>query len=114
MPIDILERFLRPLRSRPLTRRYPAESAILAPAMRGFPELDASRCDSSAACVEVCPTAAITLERASLTVDAGRCVFCGACEVACPRDAIKLGQRFEFAARTRDGLRVVTPIGGPT
>lgn len=113
MPMDIVERFLRPLRGRPLTRRYPDEPAILAPALRALPEVDASRCDSSAACVEVCPTAAITLEPGSWTVDAGRCVFCAACETACPRDAIRLGQRFALAARTREGLRIVTPIGGP-
>lgn len=113
MPMDILERFLRPLRGRPLTRRYPDEPAVLAPALRGLPEIDATRCDSSAACVEVCPTTAITLEAASWMVDTGRCVFCGACETACPRDAIRLGQRFELAARTREGLRIVTPIGGP-
>jgi formate hydrogenlyase subunit 6/NADH:ubiquinone oxidoreductase subunit I len=111
MPMDILERFLRPLRARPLTRRYPDEPAILAPAMRGLPVLDASRCDSSAACVAACPTGAITLDTTSWTVDAGRCVLCAACEAACPRDAIRLGQRFELATRTREGLRIVTPIG---
>lgn len=112
MPTDLLDRFLEPLRGRPLTRRYPEESAILAPALRGLPELDAARCDSSAACVEVCPTRAIALDGASWTVDAGRCVFCGACEIACPRDAIRLDQRFELAARSRETLRIVTPIRG--
>ena len=112
MPIDILERFLRPLRSRPLTGRYPAEPAVLAPAMRGMPELDATRCDSSAACVAACPTEAIVLGPATWAVDAGRCVLCGACEAACPRDAIRLGHRFELAARTRKALDLITPIGG--
>jgi hydrogenase-4 component H len=113
MPMDILERFLRPLRGRPLTGRYPDEPAFLAAAMRGLPELDPARCDSSAACVSACPTGAIVLEASSWTVDAGRCVFCDACAAACPRDAIRPGQRFELAARTREGLRVVTPIEGP-
>jgi len=113
MPMDLLDRFLRPLRARPLTRRYPEESAILAPALRGLPELDASRCDSSAACVAVCPTGAIELTATTWAVDAGRCVFCGVCEVACPRNAIRLGQRFELAARSRSALRMITPIGNP-
>ena len=112
MPMDLLERFLRPLRQRPMTRRYPDEPAILAPALRGLPTLDPSRCDSTAACVTACPTGAIELGSGSWTLDAGRCVFCAACEYACPRDAIRLGQRFELAARTRDGVRIVTPIGG--
>jgi hydrogenase-4 component H len=113
MPMDLLDRFLRPLRGRPVTRRYPDESAVLSPALRGLPELDPSRCDSSATCVAVCPTDAIELGSTSWTVDAGRCVFCGACETACPRNAIRLGRRFELAARSRGALRIVTPIGGP-
>jgi formate hydrogenlyase subunit 6/NADH:ubiquinone oxidoreductase subunit I len=108
--MDLLDRFLRPLRARPLTRPYPDEPAILSPALRGLPEVDASRCDSSAACVAVCPTGAIELGPSSWTVDAGRCVLCGACDAACPRDAIRLGQRFELAARSRDALRIVAQI----
>jgi formate hydrogenlyase subunit 6/NADH:ubiquinone oxidoreductase subunit I len=113
MPMDILERFVRPLRGRPLTGRYPEEPAVLAPVLRGLPEVDPSRCDSTAACVEACPTGAIVLEASSWTVDAGRCVFCDACAAACPRDAIRLGQRFELAAYSRGALRIATPIEGP-
>jgi len=112
MPMDIVERFLRPLRVRPVTRHYPDEPAIVAPTLRGLPVLDPSRCDASAACVSICPTGAIKLEPASWTIDAGRCVFCGACEAACPRDAIRLSGQFELAARTRDGLRSATPLQG--
>ncbi len=112
MPIDIIERFLHPLRRPPLTGRYPSEPAVLAPATRGLPELDPARCDSSAACVAACPTNAITLTPSSWTLDAGRCVLCGACDAACPQDAIRLGQRFELASRTREALVLATTIGG--
>lgn len=111
MPMDLVDRFLRPLRGGPRTRRYPDEPAILAPAMRGLPEVDPGRCDADGACVAACPTAAISLAPGTFTLDVGRCVFCGACEIACPRDAIKLGQRFELAARSRVGLHVRTAIG---
>jgi formate hydrogenlyase subunit 6/NADH:ubiquinone oxidoreductase subunit I len=111
MPMDIIERFLRPLRAGPSTRRYPEERLALPPAARGLPELDPGRCDSTATCVSVCPTGAITLDLGTWTVDAGRCVFCAACELACPRTAIRLGSRFELAARTRDGLLLKTPLG---
>jgi hydrogenase-4 component H len=111
MPMDLLDRFLRPLRGRPLTRRYPDEPAVLPPTARGLPEVDPGRCDASAACVAACPTGAIALTADSWTVDAGRCVFCDACAVACPRDAIRLGPRFELAARSRVGLRSTTRIG---
>lgn len=110
MPMDILERILRPLRLGPATRRYPDVRPILAPATRGLPELDAERCDSSATCVSACPTGAIALDADVWTVDAGRCVFCAACELACPRTAIRLGSRFELAARTREGLMLSTPL----
>ena len=112
MPMDLLERFLRPLRGRPLTRRYPDEAVTLPPAARGLPEVDPGRCDASAACVAVCPTGAIALGPASWTVDAGRCVFCGDCAIACPQDAIRLGARFELAGRSREALRVTTSMGG--
>ena len=111
MPMDLIERFLRPLRAGPSTRRYPADRLVLAPAARGLPELDPGRCDSTAACVSACPTGAITLDLGAWTVDAGRCVFCAACESACPRAAIRLGSRVELAARTRDGLLLSTPLG---
>ena len=114
MPIDILERFLHPLRRSPLTGGYPTTPAVVAPAARGLPVLDPARCDSSAACVAVCPTDAIELAASTWTLDAGRCVFCGACETSCPRDAIRLGARVELAARARDALILVTPIGPPT
>jgi Formate hydrogenlyase subunit 6/NADH:ubiquinone oxidoreductase 23 kD subunit (chain I) len=113
MPMDVFDRFLRPLRGGPLTRRYPDEPALLPPTFRGLPDVDPSRCDSSAACVSACPTGAITVVPGSWSVDAGRCVFCAACRDACPQGAIRLGSRFELASRSREGLRVTTSIGGP-
>jgi Formate hydrogenlyase subunit 6/NADH:ubiquinone oxidoreductase 23 kD subunit (chain I) len=113
MPFDLLDRFLRPLRGRPLTRRYPDEPAVLAPAARGLPEVDPSRCDASGDCVTACPTGAISLLPERWAIDAGRCVFCGICSTVCPRGAIRLGSRFELAGRSRDALRVTTRIGGP-
>jgi len=113
MPIDVLDRFLRPLRGRPLTRPYPDEPAALPPTVRGLPEVDPSRCDATGACVTVCPTGAISLGPTDWTVDAGRCVFCAICATACPQDAIRLGSRFELAARSRDATHVVSRIGDP-
>ena len=110
MPFDIIDRIVRPLRRGPVTRRYPDEPAVTAPALRGLPVVDPEQCDASATCVGVCPTGAIVLEPGTWTVDAGRCVFCGACETACPRDAIHLGPRFELAARSRADLHIVTPV----
>jgi formate hydrogenlyase subunit 6/NADH:ubiquinone oxidoreductase subunit I len=118
MPLSVLDRFLRPLRMRPLTRAYPALPLQLPAGARGLPELDATRCDASAACVEACPSAAISVSealsgRASEAVwrlDAGRCVFCAACVSACPQGAISMGRQLELAARARDSLLVVRAV----
>ena len=104
MPFDVFDRLLRPLRSGAVTGRYPDAPPDLAPAARGLPELDAGRCDGSAACVGVCPTSAIRLTESTWSVDAGACIFCGACARACPRDAIRLGPRIELAVRDRADL----------
>ena len=109
MPFDVLDRLLRPLRSRPVTSGYPDAPPDIPAAARGLPELDPVRCDGSAVCVDVCPTRAIALSDTVWSLDAGRCVFCGACERACPRDAIKLGRRIELAARDRADLTIERP-----
>ncbi len=106
MPLDVFDRLLRPLRSRPVTSRYPDAPPELAPAARGLPELVAVRCDGSASCVGACPTGAIRLSTSTWSLDAGACIFCGACARACPREAIRLGSRIELAARNREDLTI--------
>ncbi|MEW5992379.1 MAG: 4Fe-4S binding protein [Chloroflexota bacterium] len=110
MPLDVLDRLLRPLRGRPLTSRYPDAPPVLVAATRGLPELDASRCDASGSCVEACPTGAIRLVARTWSLDAGACIFCGACARACPRAAIRLGRAIELAVRDRTDLVVTVPL----
>ena len=112
MPLDVLERLLRPLRARPVTSRYPDAPPELAPAARGLPEFHPARCDGSAACVEVCPTGAIARAGAGWSLDAGACIFCGACERACPTGAIRMGSRIELAQLDRAGLVMERPRSG--
>ncbi len=112
MPLTILDRLIRPLLRGPRTRGYPSRPLELPPAARGLPELDASRCDASAACVDACPTRAIVVADGSWRLDAGRCVLCAACVEACPTGALSMGQRVELAARSREALVVVRSIGG--
>jgi hydrogenase-4 component H len=113
MPHDVLDRFLRPLRRAPLTRRYPYEPADLPPSIAGLPVVSVERCDATAACVRACPTGAIRVDAGTWTVDAGRCIFCRACEAACPSGAIGMSGRFELAARDRTALVVRTGLEGP-
>ena len=106
MPLDLLDRLLRPLRAGPVTSRYPEVPPDLPPAARGLPELDATRCDGSAGCVSACPTGAIGLTISTWSLDAGACIFCGACARACPRGAIRLGQHIELAVTGRADLSI--------
>ena len=50
-----------------------------------LPEVDLSRCTACGACVEVCPTAAISDDCHG--VDASKCIKCCACVKACPEHA---------------------------
>ncbi len=106
MPLDVFERLLRPLRQRPVTNGYPDDPPELPSAARGLPELDAIRCDGSAACVSACPTGAIRVDGSAWSLDAGACIVCGACARACPRDAIRLGPLIELAVRDRADLTI--------
>ncbi|RLC63913.1 MAG: hypothetical protein DRI48_08040 [Chloroflexi bacterium] len=51
--------------------------------------IDVTRCTGCGACVEVCPTGAITLADAQAHVNEETCTGCGACANVCPVDAIQ-------------------------
>lgn len=95
------------------TMKYPAGPPPPLPdRFRGRPVIDLSRCEAGcAACVEACPTDAITrAEGGAPTLDLGRCLFCTDCVEACPTGAITHARDFRLAARRRDDL-VVDPAG---
>jgi len=70
---------------------------------RGRPKLDSARCtEGCSACVDVCPTHAVSLN--PLTIDLGACVFCPLCTEACPEGAISYTNDYKMAATSRAGL----------
>ena len=127
MPLDILRRLLTPILDPVPTSRYPSEPPLLQAATRGLPEVDLTACRQDAACIEICPTAAIEQvadDRAAdagaaasagrspeWSVDAGKCIFCGACALACPNAAIRMSSRVELASADRAAL---VERGGPS
>ena len=70
---------------------------------RGKPEQNPQQCIGCAACVNACPSNALTVETDLATgelaweFNLGRCIFCGRCEEVCPTAAIKLSQEYELA-----------------
>jgi Ni,Fe-hydrogenase III small subunit/ferredoxin len=76
----------------------------------GMPRYYPERCrEGCAACAEVCPTRAITMQPATgsdgrLDVDYGRCVVCQLCTEACPTEAMVPSSDWAFGARRREDL----------
>ena len=70
---------------------------------RGKPVIGDTPCEAGcAACVAVCPTAAIALEPVS--IDLGRCILCGDCAPVCPSARLSFSNDHRLAATGRDGL----------
>lgn len=89
------------------TIRFPDGEPALPPRFRGRPVIDASRCpEGCRACIDACPSHAITAAPDRLALDMGRCLFCAECALACPEGAIALSPEFRLAERIRDRLVV--------
>ena len=70
---------------------------------RGKPVIGDTPCEAGcAACVAVCPTAAIALEPVS--IDLGRCILCGDCAPVCPSARLSFSNDHRLAATGRDSL----------
>jgi Ni,Fe-hydrogenase III small subunit/NAD-dependent dihydropyrimidine dehydrogenase PreA subunit len=87
------------------TTPFPADPLDMPERFRGRPVVDPSRCrDGCRACVDACPTAAISSD--PLRIDLGACLFCGLCEEACPVGAVSYTRDYRLAVRQRAELVV--------
>lgn len=50
---------------------------------------DPNSCAGCGACVDDCPSGAITMKNGAAVIDPEQCLDCGACEDACTSGAIK-------------------------
>ncbi len=83
----------------------PLVDAPLPDRFRGRPLLDRSKCpDDCRACVEACPTDALTIHDQGWKLDLGRCLFCTDCAESCPEGAITFSRDYRLAARHRADL----------
>lgn len=71
-----------------------------------YAEVVPDRCTGSGACVDQCPTDAVTIQDGLASVELGRCIGCGLCVPPCPEDAIHLLTKAEETVppRTEDDL----------
>jgi Ni,Fe-hydrogenase III small subunit/formate hydrogenlyase subunit 6/NADH:ubiquinone oxidoreductase subunit I len=90
------------------TIAYPDGPARFPERFRGRPVLAPERCQPGCrACVDACPTAAISGPAAAgMALDLGRCLFCAECGEACPTGAVSFTRDYRLAMREREELVV--------
>ncbi len=95
------------------TTRFPAEPCVVPEKYRGKPEFDLDTCIGCGACVNVCPTNALTqadelkanppVRRITQQTDA--CIFCGNCQDNCTTETgIKLSNEWDLANMDRSTM----------
>jgi hydrogenase-4 component H len=93
------------------TTRFPAEPCVVPEKYRGKPEFDLDTCIGCGACVNVCPTEALTQTETvetdppmrKITLRYDTCIFCGNCSDNCTTEnGIKLSNEWDLATMDRE------------
>jgi hydrogenase-4 component H len=95
------------------TTRFPAEPCVVPERYRGKPEFDSETCIGCGACVNVCPTQALTQiddvkanpPTRKITLRWDTCIFCGNCHDNCTtQTGIKLSNKWDLAGLDRNSM----------
>jgi len=95
------------------TTRFPAEPCVVPEKYRGKPEFDLDTCIGCGACVNVCPTQALTQvddlqaqpPTRKITLRYDTCIFCGNCQDNCTTETgIKLSRKWDLAGLDRGAM----------
>ncbi len=95
------------------TTRFPAEPCIVPERYRGKPEFDLETCIGCGACVNVCPTEALTQIETidaepsvrKITLRYDTCIFCGNCSENCTTETgINLSNEWDLAGLDREAM----------
>jgi hydrogenase-4 component H len=101
-----LKEAIKALFKGPYTVRFPFKPHIPFERFRGRPYFHEEDCTGCAACVQVCPTGALSFKdeivggkaKRKLSVQWDVCIFCGQCQANCLTDkGIILSREFDFA-----------------
>jgi len=93
------------------TTRFPAEPCVVPEKYRGKPAFDDEHCIGCGACVNVCPTLALTQAEKlegdppvrTITLRYDTCIFCGNCADNCTtEDGIRLTNEWDLATFDRE------------
>ena len=89
------------------TTRFPAEPCVVPEKYRGKPVFDNDTCIGCGACVNVCPTNALTMAddtssaspKRTITQKTDACIFCGNCSESCTTETgISLSNQWDLAS----------------
>jgi hydrogenase-4 component H len=95
------------------TTKFPAEPCEVPERFRGKPEIDEDNCVGCGACVNACPTEALTMTedldasppKRTLARRYDPCIFCGNCERICTTEkGVKLSNEWDLAGLDRDAM----------